>query len=346
MAWLGAQVVIAEISDAGADVEALIHSEGGEALFVRADVSDETSMLALADKTFSAFDKVDVLVNNAAIEPIGSIMELPITEWDRTYAVNVRGAVLGIKVFLPGMVERREGTIVTVASGEGIAYLAAYSASKVAVQSIALSLAAELGDDSGLSAFVLAPGMVDTPGFREAVPFLAPRYGMTVEEFTHQGVNPGYEGLMPAEDCAAGFAYVIVNAHEYHGQNADHFAPLMKFGILPVTSHVGSESGGEPALDQPAVAGLVVEKLSYSKALECAAELEKLLETVNKEFNELGSFAKRWGLRDFQKKAGLSVKDWIQTANDVVTKLQSLSRLLDSGETCAKRINFEHSFFR
>ena len=169
-------------------------------------------------------------------------------------------------------------------------------------------------------------------GFREAVPFLAPWYGMTVEEFTHQGVNPGYEGFMPAEDCAAGFAYVIVNAHEYHGQIADPFAPLMKFGLLPVTSHVGLESGRESALDQPAVAGLVVEKLSYSKALECAAELEKVLETVNKEFNELGSFAKRWGLRDFQQKAGLSVKDWIQTAKDVVTKLQSLSRLLDSGD--------------
>ena len=331
LAWLGAQVIIAEISDAGADVEALINSEDGKALFVKADVSGERSMRALADTAFSTFDKVDILVNNAAIEPLGSIMELPTGEWDRAYSVNVRGAVLGIKVFLPGMIERREGTIVTVASGEGLPYLAAYSASKVAVQSLALSLAAELGDDSGLSAFVLAPGMVDTPGFREAVPSLAPRYGMTVEEFTHQGVNPGYEGLMPAEDCAAGFAYVIVNAKEYHGQIADPFAPLMKFGLLPVTSRAGPEAGGEPALDQPA-AGFLLEKLSYSKALECAAELEKILKTVNNEFNELGSFAKRWGLRDFQKKAGLSVKDWLQTATDVVTKLQSLSRLLDSGD--------------
>ena len=194
LTWLGAQVIIAEISDAGAGVETLIRSEGGTAKFVRTDVSDEKSVQALADMAFSAFGQVDILVNNAAAEPIGSMLETPVKEWDRAYAVNLRGAVLGIKAFLPGMLEREEGTIVTVASGEGLAYMAAYSASKVAVQSLALSLAAELGDESGVSAFVLAPGMVDTPGFRKAVPILAPRYGMTVEEFTHQGVNPEYEG--------------------------------------------------------------------------------------------------------------------------------------------------------
>jgi short-subunit dehydrogenase len=56
------------------------------------------------------------------------------------------------------MLEREGGTIVTVASGEGLAYTAAYSASKVAVQSLGLSLADELGDESEVSAFVLALG--------------------------------------------------------------------------------------------------------------------------------------------------------------------------------------------
>ena len=339
LTWLGAQVIIAEISDAGACVETLIRSEGGTAKFVRTDVSDEKSVQALADVAFSAFGQVDILINNAAAEPIGSMLETPVKEWDRAYTVNLRGAVLGIKAFLPGMLEREEGTIVTVASGEGLAYMAAYSASKVAVQSLGLSLAAELGDESGVSAFVLAPGMVDTPGFRKAVPILAPRYGMMVEEFTHQGVNPGYEGLMPAEDCAAGFAYIIVNAKEYHGQIADPFAPLMKFGLLPTIPHVVLETHGEAASDRPSTIGHPPEKsTAYSQATEYATELKEILQTVNKEFNEMGSFAKRWGLRDFQKKTGLSIKDWLQTETDVVTNFQGLSQTRDSGDVSAANI--------
>jgi len=56
----------------------------------------------LADTAFDAFGQIDILVNNAAAEPIGSILRLPINEWDQAYAVNLSGAVLGIKAFLPG----------------------------------------------------------------------------------------------------------------------------------------------------------------------------------------------------------------------------------------------------
>ncbi len=333
LAWLGAQVIIAEIRDTGTDVERLIRSEGGTALFVRTDVSDAASVRALAERAVTTFGKVDIFINNAAIEPIGSILELSITDWDRAYAVNVRGAVLGITAFLPDMVERKEGTIVTVTSGEGLPYMAAYSSSKVAVQSLGLSLAAELGDESGVSAFVLAPGMVDTPALREAVPRLAPRYGLTVEQFTHQGVNPGYDGLMPAEECAAGFAYVIAHAEEYHGQVADPFAPLMKYGLLPLTPHVEPEPRKGPIADHSTVLEAPIEKTAvYSLAVEYAFRLKEVLETANREFDEMGSFAKRWGLRDFQKKSGLSINDWLQAVTDLGTTLQRLSRSVEAGD--------------
>jgi NAD(P)-dependent dehydrogenase (short-subunit alcohol dehydrogenase family) len=81
----------------------LIRSKVGTAKFFKTDVSDEKkSVQALADTAFNAFGQVDILVNNVAAEPIGSILELPIKEWDRAYAANLRGAVLGIKAFLPG----------------------------------------------------------------------------------------------------------------------------------------------------------------------------------------------------------------------------------------------------
>jgi hypothetical protein len=143
---------------------------------------------------------------------------------------------------------------------------------------------------------------------------------------------------MPAEDCAAGFAYIIVNAKEYHGQMADPFAPLMKFGLLPTTSHIKSETHGEPAIDRPTTMGLPLEKsTTCSQATEYATELKDILQTVNEEFSEMSSFAKRWGLRDFQKKTGLSIKYWLQTETDIIAKLQGLCRTRDSGD--ARAIN-------
>jgi NAD(P)-dependent dehydrogenase (short-subunit alcohol dehydrogenase family) len=344
LAWLGANVIIAEIRDTGAAVEQLIRSEGGTALFVKTDVSDEQNMEALARTAFMHFKKVDILVNNAAVEPIGSTVELPLADWDRTYAVNVRGAVLGIKAFLPGMLERGEGTITTVASVEGLAYMGAYAASKVAVQSLCLSLAAELGDTSGMSAFVLAPGMVDTPGFREALPDIAPRYGMTPDEFMHQGVNPGYDGLMPAGDCAAGFAYAIVNAKEYHGQIADPFAPLMKFGLLPAATATLEPITAQP--ERPRTAETPSETPpTYEEARTYAKELKELLEATNSEFQQVSPFARTWALRDFHKKANMTMQDWLHTSAALVTQLEEYDDAVQSGDTqSAQRIRgqFRH----
>lgn len=241
LAWLGAKVVIAEITDAGAEVEASIRSEGGTAWFVKTDVTNENSINRLAKRTLKTISKVDILVNNATMVKTGSILELPLEEWDRSWAVDMRAAVLGIKAFLPGMLERKDGTIVTITFGEGMPYVAPYSASKAALRSLGLSLAAELGDESGVSVFVFAPGMVDTPGLRDGAREMASHYGMTYEAFISQRVNPGYEGLMPAEDCAAGFAYVIVHAKDYHGQIADAIQPLNKFGLLPMKQEIAPE---------------------------------------------------------------------------------------------------------
>jgi len=198
LAWLGAKVIIAEINDDGAEVEALIRSEGGEALYVQTDVSDEGSIKRLAEKASKEFGKVDILINNATIVETGSILEMSLEDWEKSWNVDVLAAVRLIKTFLPGMLERGYGVIVTVTSDEGMSYVAPYSASKVALTSLGLSLAAELGEESGVSVFVFASGMVDTPGIRNAAKKLAPLYGMTYEEFINQNVNPGYDGLMPA----------------------------------------------------------------------------------------------------------------------------------------------------
>jgi NAD(P)-dependent dehydrogenase (short-subunit alcohol dehydrogenase family) len=311
LARLGAKVVIAEIADTGAEVEALIRSEGGTARFIRTDVSDEGSIRRLAEEALREFGRVDILVNNATVVETGPILELPLSAWDRAWEVDVRAAVLAIKAFLPGMLERGEGVIVTVTSGEGMPYLAPYSATKAALSSLALSLAAELGEDSGVYAFVFAPGMVDTPGIREAARVLAPYHGITYEEFASQQANPGYEGLMPAEDCAAGFAYTIVHARRYHGQVADPFQPLAKAGLLP-----GARAAGLPASS-------LTETPVPAEILRCAQELKAALEEVNREFQELSTFPRMYARRDFQRKAGMGIEDWLEVAADLVSDLEA-----------------------
>ena len=112
LAWMGAKVVIAEIDSAtGVATEQLIQGEGGESLFVQTDVANERSVASLKEQAIAAYGKVDILVNNALVTAFGSILELPLEAWDLTHRVNLRGAVIGVKTFLPEMLEHKEGTV-------------------------------------------------------------------------------------------------------------------------------------------------------------------------------------------------------------------------------------------
>jgi NAD(P)-dependent dehydrogenase (short-subunit alcohol dehydrogenase family) len=338
LAWLGAKVIIAEIARTGAATEALIRSAGGTALFVQTDLGDAKSVQALAERALETFGRVDILVNNAIVYQTGSILEVPMDAWDRAYAVNLRGAVMAIRTFLPGMLERQEGVIVTITSQEGMPYAAPYFASKAALRSLGLSLAAELGEDAGISAFVFAPGMVDTPGGNAAFRAMAPRLGLSYDEFTEMGTNPGYAGLMPAEDCATGLAYTIVHARDYHGQIADPFRPLAQAGLLP-----GAVAAKPPKEYAPTPPGQVEGPSAAmrvspggpcpSAAAERLDELKAVLEEVNGEFDELDVFRKMYARRDFQHKAGMSVDDWLEVVADLAPELKVLEQRTEAGET-------------
>lgn len=308
LAWLGAKVIIAEIANNGKEVENLIRSEGGEALFIKTDVSDEKSMYELAKKAFLEYKKVDILVNNAIVFSFGSILDQSLENWDRVFSVNLKGAILGIKLFLPGMLERKSGVIVTITSDEGIAFFAPYSASKAAVQSLGYSLVGELSEDSGISVFIFGPGMVDTPGGNEAFSKLAQTYNMDLQEFIKLGSVGGFEGLMPVEYSVAGFAHAIVHAKDHHGKVADPFRPLSKFGLLAspkiLESHVSFSNE------------------SISSVLKSATVVKQILEDVEKETDELNFFAKKWVKRIYSKRTSLTIQDWLNTINQLIEHFQ------------------------
>ena len=151
-----------------------------------------------------------------------------------------------------------------------------------------LSLAGEVGNDSGVSVFGFVPGIVDTPLVRELGSTVPRFFGMTQEERFDKFVTiPGYSGtgferLMPAEHCGASYVYCLAHAKAYQGQIADAFHPLINHGI--VTPKVGEEQPRSP-FDQPAdlqlqdyINGLSTQNRNLETRI---AERTKDLETAN-----------------------------------------------------------------
>jgi len=160
----GAAVVVADIDGIGAAaVAAQISDEGGQALPLTIDVSEQGQWELAVDLAIRHFGHLDVLLNNAGICPGTSLDGIDAVEWDRVQAVNLRGVFLGIRAVLPHMKARRQGAIVNIASiaATGARAASHYSASKAGVVSLTKVTAAQQGR-FGIRANVLLPGPIVT----------------------------------------------------------------------------------------------------------------------------------------------------------------------------------------
>jgi len=131
----------------------------------RADISDESEVAAMGREVLSRFGRVDILVNNAGIFTQALVEDLPIADWDRVLAVNLRGTFLCTKAFLGAMLDQGSGRIINIASqlGQiGGTEVAHYAASKAAVIGFTKSLAREVAQ-RGVLVNAVAPGPIETP---------------------------------------------------------------------------------------------------------------------------------------------------------------------------------------
>lgn len=152
--------------DAAAETASLLRAQGASAEAFKADVADEIALNSAVDRASRLFGKIDVLINNAGIStrPL-RIHELPIQDWDRLMAVNLRGSFLCSKIVLPHMMKAQRGSIINVASITGMigfypgvsAIGAAYSASKAGLIGLTRQLAAEYATKN-IRCNVIAPG--------------------------------------------------------------------------------------------------------------------------------------------------------------------------------------------
>jgi 3-oxoacyl-[acyl-carrier protein] reductase len=165
LAARGARVVAAGLQpERLGETVAEITAAGGEAIGVDADVSDPGAIEMVAARAQAAFGGTDVLVNNAAVFPIGPWHEMNADQWDAVFATNVRGYFLMARAVRGQMLARGGGAIVSVASVtffSGQALLLAYVASKGAVVGFTRALAREAGPD-GIRVNAVAPGAFPT----------------------------------------------------------------------------------------------------------------------------------------------------------------------------------------
>jgi NAD(P)-dependent dehydrogenase (short-subunit alcohol dehydrogenase family) len=169
----GCGVAVIDIDEKGAQrVAEECQKAGVEVLALKADVSVEKDMETAAAKVLSRFKKLDFLVSNAGIEgAMRDFGETTAAEWDRVMAVNVRGAFLTVRAFLPTMRAQKSGAIVLTASNYGFVatpHTTAYCTSKGAVAALGRALAVELVPD-GIRVNCVCPGNVDTPMFDRAL---------------------------------------------------------------------------------------------------------------------------------------------------------------------------------
>ena len=204
----GAKVCCNSISNSAQKVTEAIKKDGGNAIFIQADVSNEANVKKMVDLTIETYGRLDILFNNAGIVVPGSIDTTTTEDWDKTMAVNVRGVYLVSKYAVPYL-RKTKGTIINNSSSvalKGVENRAAYTASKGAVLSMTRAMAADYLKDQ-IRVNAICPGTTDTPSLAERLskyedPELARTQFIARQKLGRLG-NP--------EEIAEGVLFLILN---------------------------------------------------------------------------------------------------------------------------------------
>src|SRR5499433_13700 len=153
-----------------------IKATGGDAIAVKADISDETQVETMAKSALDAYGRIDILVNNAAVLVPRGILDLPTRHIDLHNRVNIKGPILCIRAVLPTMLQQQQGWIINVSSRAAVfpgpgpyrelapTRALMYAATKAALERLTQGLAMEY-QDQGISFNALSPiGRIRTPG--------------------------------------------------------------------------------------------------------------------------------------------------------------------------------------
>lgn len=202
----GHKVIIADFN--GGAAERLAAEIGERTSAIQVDVSQKKDVEKMVSDTLNRFGGIDVLLNGAGIMPRHQVKDITEDEWDRVLGTNLKGVFLCSQAVSRYMVERKQGRILSIASGRGVAGspgASHYAASKGGVIAFTKSLAAELAPYNVL-VNALAPGRTDTP---------MSRAGASEEEWIkRKSQSPLLGGFTPIEEIVGLVRYLISEATE------------------------------------------------------------------------------------------------------------------------------------
>ena len=173
----GARIAVSDWKpELGDETVTLVRKAGGEAIFIRSDVSDSADVQNLVRITVSTYGRIDILYNNAGVgfsSPLSmsDVINTPEADWDRVIAINLRSMYLTAKYGIPEMIKTGGGSIINTASiaaliGSEAAH--AYTAAKGGMVALSRALAVEFGPKN-IRVNCICPGAIDTPMFAPVI---------------------------------------------------------------------------------------------------------------------------------------------------------------------------------
>ena len=222
-----ATVIVTDVQDdMGQDTARKINQEGGDAMYLNHNVTDEDAWIRVIGEIKSCYGKLHVLVNNAGIAIAGPVTEMSLADWRRQQAINLDGVFLGTKHALPLMRESGGGSIINMSSLAGLkgsAGLAGYCATKGGVRLFTKAVAMECAAAKDkVRANSVHPGIIETPiwgAIAEGMPgevlsAAASRANAPdLDALSSMIVPMGVKGL--PEDIAEGVLYLASDASRY-----------------------------------------------------------------------------------------------------------------------------------
>jgi NAD(P)-dependent dehydrogenase (short-subunit alcohol dehydrogenase family) len=208
--WLaeaGAAVVIADLSDSGAEKAKVLCDAGHRVLYIKTDVTKEADIEQMLGEAATTYGGIDILVNNAGIYPRANLLETSEALWNSVIDVNLKSMFLCCKLVIPYMRQKAKGAIINLGSSHafaGMPELFAYSVSKGGVATLTRNLAGAYARDR-IRVNCVNPGWVASE--REIIEQLAS--GQTIEWMMDMGKSLPLGRLQTGDDTAALVLFLV-----------------------------------------------------------------------------------------------------------------------------------------
>ncbi|QHQ61331.1 SDR family NAD(P)-dependent oxidoreductase [Anaerocolumna sedimenticola] len=302
--YMGAKVIIAEIDTLkGKQAQKLINNEykNENVDFFQIDISDEKQIDKLHEYISNRYTKLDVIINNAAVVPMGAIEAVSISDWDLSYAVNLRAPVLLAQKFLPFM-RNTGGIIVFVPSTGAQPFMGAYEIFKSAQVELCNIISEEVSEH--IITYSIAPGFVKTDTAVKAVEVVASSMGITSEDFfkAHE------EYILDAELAGVGYAVSVVNAKKYNG--------------LEILSSQALEDEGLIISDATKQDN-IPHQVDYDRLILLFTDISNTFLDQYQSWQKKNLFQKQFILSDFKKQMGIPAESFKKQLETLQSHIQN-----------------------